>query len=403
MVRLRISLILFLTAFATVAFAQVKVRLFSNHSPESAVFSVTAGKYEFNGFNGEALIVSEGEPVIFTRYNGKLAVKLRNSDGFVCDSAALAGKTGNDSFSLRINGNLQSKQFYSGDFKCFPDLGTIVLINICDIEKYIAGVVLAEGGSGWNKEYFKTQAVITRTYLCKFFNRHMSDKYNVCDNTHCQAFNGVSNDALINRAVNETQGLVLLDHDSTLILSVFHSNCGGETSSSEDVWLNGLSYLRRVVDPYCLSSGNATWEKKMTLGYWIEFMKKSGYKGNIDDPSVFGFFQKYRLTDYKAGTFSIPLTAIRFDMKLKSTFFSLFTDGDSVILKGRGFGHGVGLCQEGAMAMASIGFDYKQIINFYYTGVLISDIKYAVVLPHVLPINPSFSPPDPPVGGLLSN
>jgi stage II sporulation protein D len=240
MVRLRISLILFLTAFATVAFAQVKVRLFSNHSPESAVFSVTAGKYEFNGFNGEALIVSEGEPVIFTRYNGKLAVKLRNSDGFVCDSAALAGKTGNDSFSLRINGNLQSRQFYSGDFKCFPDLGTIVLINICDIEKYIAGVVLAEGGSGWNKEYFKTQAVITRTYLCKFFNRHMSDKYNVCDNTHCQAFNGVSNDALINRAVNETQGLVLLDHDSTLILSAFHSNCGGETSSSEDVWLRSV-------------------------------------------------------------------------------------------------------------------------------------------------------------------
>jgi len=62
---------------------------------------------------------------------------------------------------------------------------------------------------------------------------------------------------------------------------------------------------------------------------------------------------------------------------LRSSFFSVSAKGDSVILNGRGYGHGVGLCQEGAMVMATKGFDYRQIINFYYTGVVLADIKEA--------------------------
>jgi stage II sporulation protein D len=68
-------------------------------------------------------------------------------------------------------------------------------------------------------------------------------------------------------------------------------------------------------------------------------------------------------------------------MNLRSAFFSVYAVGDSIILKGRGYGHGVGLCQEGAMMMAAKGFDYRAIINFYYSGVTISDIKNAVILP----------------------
>jgi stage II sporulation protein D len=72
------------------------------------------------------------------------------------------------------------------------------------------------------------------------------------------------------------------------------------------------------------------------------------------------------------------LWQVRSDLNLRSTFFSLTVEGDSVILKGRGYGHGVGLCQEGAMVMAAKGFDFKKIINFYYTGVIITDIKNAI-------------------------
>ena len=98
--------------------------------------------------------------------------------------------------------------------------------------------------------------------MYKYFDKHLSDRYNVCDNTHCQAFNGLSGDSVINRAAMETRGQVILDRDSILIISAFHSNCGGETSAPEDVWLTSQPYLKRVADPYCLTSRNASWEKE---------------------------------------------------------------------------------------------------------------------------------------------
>jgi stage II sporulation protein D len=373
----------------SVIYGQVRIRLFSSFSPESTVFSVTEGKYEVKAINSESMFVTQGEPVIITRFDGKLAVRTRNSNGFVCDSVKLEGKTGDDSFSLRINGNLPVRQFYSGDLKCFSDLETIVLINTCDIEKYISGVVKAEGGSGKNIEYFKSQAIIARTYMYKYFDKHLADRYNVCDNTHCQAFNGLSSDTLIDKAALLTQGLVILDKDSALILSAFHSNCGGETASSQDVWLTNQPYLKSVVDPYCLFSRNAKWERSMKLNDWLELVKRSGYNGKTDDPSFFNFEQKSRSVYYRAGSFNMPLKTIRDEMNLRSTFFSVVLADSSIILKGRGYGHGVGLCQEGAMAMAAKGFSYRQIIDFYYYGVLIADIKNAVFLPR-------FSPPNPP-------
>lgn len=378
--RLRILIILFITVFQSVALAQVKVRLFSNQLPESVVLSVTSGRYEVCGFYGENLIVTKGEPVVFTRYKGRLAVKSRNEKGFICDSVTFTGKSGNDSFSLRINGNTPVRQFYSGDLKCFPDLETLVLINTCDVEKYVAGVVKAEGGSGKNIEYFKSQAVIARTYLYKYFDKHITDKYNVCDNTHCQAFNGLSTDTIINNAAMETQGQVILAHDSTLIISAFHSNCGGETASSEDVWLTSQPYLESKKDPYCLVSRNSEWEKRVSRNEWLELIQKSGYKRPANDSSDFTFLQKSRLVNYKTGSFTMPLRTIRTEMNLRSTFFSVVAEGDSIILKGRGYGHGVGLCQEGAMEMANKGFNYNQIIDFYYSGVFITDIKNAVIL-----------------------
>jgi stage II sporulation protein D len=359
----------------------VKIRLFSNQSPESAVFSVTNGKYIVDAFNGEYITVSKGESVLITRFDGKLAVKTRNISGVSSDSVLFSGKTGDDSFSLMINAIPSLKQFYSGDLKCNPDLATLVMINICDVEKYIAGVVKSEGGNGKNIEYFKSQAVIARTYMYRYFNKHSSDGYNVCDNTHCQAFNGTSSDNILNAAAMETKGLVILDQDSALIISAFHSNCGGETSSAEDVWLAGHPYLKKVVDPYCIYSRNAVWEMSIGLKKWLELIRKYGYKGKGDDPSAFSFLQKTRLTDYRTGTFALPLTIIRNELNLRSAFFSVISEGDSVILRGRGYGHGVGLCQEGAMVMAAKGFNFNQIIDFYYSGVLISDVKNAVILP----------------------
>ena len=185
---------------------------------------------------------------------------------------------------------------------------------------------------------------------------------------------------MINRASSETKGLVILDKDSTLIISAFHSNCGGQTSGAENVWLISQPYLKSVVDTFCQSTPNAVWEKKISIADWNRIIKKAGYNGETADPSIFNFYQKSRSDDYVAGSFAVPLTTIRTEFNLRSTFFSLFFDGDSMMFRGKGYGHGVGLCQEGAMEMARKGFDFSRIINYYYSGVMISDIKNAVIM-----------------------
>lgn len=357
---------------------QVQVRLFSSQTPESVVFTVTSGEYEIRGFRGGPDIFRKNDLVAITRFNGQLAVKSHHGKGYIADSLNITATAENSSFSLRLNGPTPVRQYYKGDFICYPDLGTLVLINICDVESYIAGVVRAEGGIRKHSEYFKTQAIIARTYMYKHLDKHLHDRYGVCDNTHCQAFNGVSADSLINAASLETHGLVILDKESLLIMSAFHSNCGGMTVSPEHVWVTDLPYLKSVTDPYCLNSRNAVWEKKMSARSWIEYLEKSGFTGKVNDMTTLSFYQNKRWVDYKAGSFTLPFEKIRADMKLRSSFFSVIAEKDSVLFRGKGYGHGVGLCQEGAMEMANRGNTYRQIIDFYYNNVMITDIKNAI-------------------------
>jgi stage II sporulation protein D len=358
--------------------AQVKIRLFTEQKPENVIISITQGKYVLDSSTGDTLHLSAGEPLIIARYNGRLAVKVRNRPGFVADSVILSGLTGNDRFSAKVDAQAPIRRNYTGNLKCIADLNTILMINICDPEEYIAGVVRAEGGSGKNTEYFKSQAVLARTYMYKYMNKHITDGYNLCDNTHCQAFAGLCSDEVIIKATRETKDMVVLDRDSILIISAFHSNCGGETASSEDVWLNYVPYLRKVRDPYCSSSRNASWQKSFSGQEWLNMIRSVSHSEEALTLPEMRFSQLSRMMNYKAGPVSVPLTVIRSQLNLRSTFFSVNQEGDSIILKGRGYGHGVGLCQEGAMAMASQGFSYRQIIEFYFPGVFIADISKAV-------------------------
>jgi stage II sporulation protein D len=359
---------------------QVKVRLFANHPASSGVFTVTLGKYELDIYDGKSMPLTINEPVILAMFNGKIAVKAQSFQSFMCDSLIVRGLTGSDCFSFRVNGSVKNRQFYSGDLQCRPDLGILLFINICDVEQYIAGVVRTEGGPGRKIEYLKSQAVLVQTYMYRYFSRHLLDGYNFCDNTHCQAFNGVSTDTVITRAALETRGLVILDRDSNLIISAFHSNCGGETSTSENVWLSGHSYIKKVIDPYCTKSPNATWRKSIPVSDWEAYLKKLGYRADASTTPSYNFSQLTRQNDYRIGSFSLPFRQIRNDLNLRSTFFSVFREGDLIILKGRGYGHGVGLCQEGAMVMAARGFKYSEIIRFYYTDVIIADVKNAKIV-----------------------
>ena len=353
-----------------VAEGQVRIRLFSEKNPSSTLFTVTKGNYILESFNGETSKLEEGDYLVITLSNGKLGIKNGTDPAFLGDSLSLTSTDEQCRFSLRINGELPERRYYSGSLGCRPDMGTMIFINNVDAEDYVAGVVRAEGGPGKHQEYIKTQAILARTYLYKYIDKHIIDGYNLCDGTHCQVYKGTTDDESILSAVQETKGLVIIDTDSLPILAAFHSNCGGETARSEDVWLTRLPYLTNKIDPYCVESNNATWETSIPLDTWVDYLMEKGYRGT--NYNELNFSQPNRVSNYTAGNFSYPLTTIRNDFGLRSTFFSVKLSGDKVILNGRGYGHGVGLCQEGAMEMAIKGHTYEEIIEFYYTDVKIS-------------------------------
>jgi stage II sporulation protein D len=377
---LRIRFILILMLLTGLCSAQVKIRLFTSQSFGTVVFSVKEGGYDLEAYPGGKISVGRRDLVLMARYNEKIALKINNNQGIIIDSAYFTGSTPDASFSLRVNSKIPVIQYYSGDLLCKPDLGTLLIINRCDFEKYIAGVVKAEGGSGKNIEYFKSQAVLARTYMFRYFDKHKSDGYNLCDDVHCQAFNGVSFDTVLNLATLQTRDEVVFDSDSNLIISAFHSNCGGETSPAEYVWLTGQTYLKRVADPFCAGSRSSNWEKVISGDEWRRFLQRTGYSIHGKDLSVFAYRQSSRVAEYRAGSLRIPLTTIRNELGLRSTFFSVVPRGDSLIFRGKGYGHGVGLCQEGAMEMATEGFDYRHIINYYFTGVKIGRIDNRNIL-----------------------
>jgi stage II sporulation protein D len=168
-------------------------------------------------------------------------------------------------------------------------------------------------------------------------------------------------------------------------MAAFHSNCGGETASAAEAWVTELPYLKKITDPYCLTERNAEWSTTIPAATWKLFLSKSGYIGNVNDPVLLTFSQHGGRKPFFEPTDSIkvPVTVIRTEFALRSSFFSFEPAGQIITVKGRGYGHGVGLCQEGAMVMAKNGRTCEEIISFYYSGVQMMMIKDARLPPPV--------------------
>ncbi len=260
-----------------------------------------------------------------------------------------------------------------------PDNSQFLLINKVDLENYIAGVVQSEGGKGSNLEYYKIQAVLCRTYLLAHLNRHILEGYEVCDDVHCQAYTSKASEADILKAVLDVKGIVVVDNNLNLITAAFHSNCGGETCNSQDVWAMPTTYLKSVKDTFCLKQSQAYWQRTIPLEDWQAYLQLK-HKYPVDDTinsiGATSFSQSSgRAIYFKDKELKIPLKNIRADFKLKSTYFSIEQKGDSIIFKGRGYGHGVGLCQEGAMQMAKLKYSYEYILHYYYKDVSLVDVS----------------------------
>lgn len=284
----------------------------------------------------------------------------------------------NSGLRLRLPETKLAERTYPGSISIVNEGGTLKLTNAVPLEAYTAGVVQAEAGKEHRGEYYKLQGVSCRTYALSNVRKHAPDGFELCDGVHCQVYHGACKIDSIKVAVESTKGMVMVDSEIKLIHALFHSNCGGETMNAEDLWTKREPYLRSTVDSYCSTEPHATWKRTLTRKEWVGYLERRFGMKSSDQRSLDAVLNYNPICRdlYLGNTFPlIPLKHVREDLKLKSTFFTVTTTGEEVVLNGRGFGHGVGLCQEGAMHMAREGRSFTEILRHYYTDVHLVDVN----------------------------
>lgn len=261
-----------------------------------------------------------------------------------------------------------------------PKSDGLKVINECSVERYVGGVTEAESGGGRELEYYKVQAIIARTYALANKRRHEHEGFHVCDRVHCQAYHGMARfEEKIPQAVWASRDHVLVDADINLITAAFHANCGGHTLNAEHVWSRPLSYLVGREDTFCLVMPQSHWEKTIEKEKWLSYLSQQQdipLATSTDSLAALAFYPRERTRFFSDSLHNLLMTRVRKDMKLRSAFFVVQEVDGKMELTGRGFGHGVGLCQEGAMRMAELGYSHQEILHFYYKDVHLIDKKH---------------------------
>ncbi len=363
------------------SFDRIKVGLLRSYKPSSMQAIVRQGAYSIwaDGRKlgelkvGERItVIGTGGPALRLQVDGKEKGQFEKID--------LRAFGDSSTFWLYLLKPSKKEGLYDDDLLISQLRGSVLkLVNHVALEKYIAGVVEAETGKEKGLEFYKVQAIISRTYALDKRGKYARQGFNLSDEVDCQVYHGKARwEPEILKAVLETEGHVLVDSDMNLITAAFHSNSGGETLSSEAVWSGALPYLSPRRDDFSLKGEHANWQLSVHRDEWLGYLSKR-WKLDTVDPlrqnSFLNWEQSSRERFLIDPSLGIPLKEVRKDWQLNSTFFDLSLDGDSVHISGRGFGHGTGLSQEGAMRMAALGFDYKDILHFYYNDVHLIDLR----------------------------
>lgn len=355
----------------------VYVRVFSQLKLQSFTFSADQGSYSVWA-NGNEVVSTSQFPIIKLSYiNDSIEVKTFENTIGRFKKVRISSPDAQRAFRIKLVTPERKPRFYQDNLLIETEAGALKCVNEVILDNYISGVVQAESGRRSAPEFYKVQAILARTFALSHLQKHAAEGYGLCDHTHCQVYFGKTTELEIMKAVTETRGKVVVDDNLNLIEAAFHSNSGGQTVNSEDVWGSRLSYLRSVNDTFSTKMPNARWERKMAKEDWLAYLKlKHNYP--VQDSNArwlaVNFKQESRKAYLEANNVKVPLKNVRTDLQLKSTFFSIVPQGDTLVFKGRGFGHGVGMCQEGAMRMARLGYKYPEVINFYYQKTQLIDL-----------------------------
>ena len=368
----RLIVILFVLMFFSSLGQEQSIGILREHKVKRVTFSHHLGQYNVQADASIIGTFNSQEFIEVELVGGKLSLKYNTiPQGNFSRITVVANGNGTIAIKSKVPSVRERK--YQDHFEISVVKGRMTIVNKVSMEDYLCGVIESEGGGGRHAEYYKVQAVMSRTYAFKNKSRHSKEGFGLCDGVHCQAYhNMLRYTPEIRTAVRNTKGDVLVDGKKRLVTTYFSANCGGEVCDASHVWNNSVQHVKPFIDTFCIHTRQATWTKRIPQWEFRNFLvKQYGYPiyDSLMAKRIYSFTQESRKAFYIHPSLGIPLRDLRKKFKLKSTFFSTHPEGSVVVLEGRGFGHGVGLCQEGAMNMATNNFTYRQIAEFYFDGV----------------------------------
>ncbi len=258
----------------------------------------------------------------------------------------------------------------------------LLLINHVDVEDYLYGVLYYETPHYWPMETLMAQAIAARTYALYRKEEMKNGDYDLTSDTYSQVYGGKAGERWrTKRAVNLTMGKVLT-YKGEIFPTYYHSICGGHTENAYMIWKTNLTPLEGRKCSYCKYARGYHWKAMFSYKQMEERLNKYGIKTkNITyivegkrDRS--GRLQAVRIKDAN-GVKNIPSNSFRLALgstMVKSANFTIKITPKGIIFRGKGWGHGVGMCQWGAFGMARHGFDHKQILQYYYPGAKIAKL-----------------------------
>lgn len=355
------------------------IGVFRNIKTSHILFNYLDESYSFYSDSAAFFTLRKGESVRIQNKDGKIRIKQGEIEIGTFKKVYIKRNNKNGAFKIKCLSPSTRERKYQGNLKILVDGKYLKIINQVPLDEYLVGVIESESGNHESKEFYKVQAVISRTYALKHKGKFRHKGFMLTDLTNCQVYKGkMYRNPKIIEAVKETKNFVLVDSDMNYITASYYSNSGGQTVNSEDVWSKPLSYLRSVKDPYSFGRTNSKWTKIISKEKWLSYLdKKHNYPiDNLNDvEKALSFKQESRRKYYVDWKYHILLTDIRKDWKLKSTYFNVAVKGEEVVLSGKGFGHGVGLSQEGAMNMCDLGYGFLDVLLFYYTQAHLIDLE----------------------------
>ena len=336
---------------------------------------VIGGAYEFVGADGSPLVWGGQLSQSTVRARGGMIVINGRSSGQ--RTVTISTRRAHD---LTLNGGR-----YTGQLKLIADGDRVHAVNVLPLEEYLGGVLLGEMPvNRWHDEALQAQAVASRSYALFQMARRRHRAWDVTATQSSQVFkNGRHHNPKVNRIINATRGLVL-HFEGKVIPAYFHSSCGGHTEA------NGRVFNERTIGPlrgspcgWCQGPDNkhARWSRsfrKSELTAALQKRFRSQKRPRIE--RVRALEITGRGVSGRALSIRVRHAFAPFDaraehlrqalgpMRLKSTNFAISATNGSITFTGRGFGHGVGLCQYGAEGQARAGYTYREILQRYYPG-----------------------------------